>query len=98
MAKGEAPAIRRRLAPKDVDETRFMLVLGAEFLRRHASANRTAGETARVLEKEIYPNWGRRPIEPITRRDVIPLIDSIVDRGSPVMANRVLASVRKFFN
>ena len=86
------------MAPNGVDETRLVRVLGVEFLRRHASANKTAAETARVLEREIYPSWGHRPVESISRRDVIDLIEMVVDRGSPVMANRVLAVIRKFFN
>ena len=32
------------------------------------------------------------------KRDVIALLDRIRERGSPIMANRVLAAVRKFFN
>ena len=44
------------------------------------------------------PRWGKRPIASITQRDVIELLDLIVDRGPPVLANRVLAIVRKLFN
>lgn len=47
---------------------------------------------------EILNQWGSRPIHQITKRDVIDLLDSIVKRGSPVTANRVLAAVRKMFN
>jgi integrase len=34
----------------------------------------------------------------VRKRDVIALLDRVRERGSPIMANRVLASVRKFFN
>ena len=34
----------------------------------------------------------------VSKRDVIALLDRIRERGSPIMANRVLAAVRKFFN
>ena len=43
-------------------------------------------------------SWGRRPISSITRRDVVALLDAIVDRGVPVTANRTLTVVRKMFN
>jgi site-specific recombinase XerD len=41
--------------------------------------------------------WKRRSIHDIKRADVIELLDGIVDRGSPITANRVLAAVRKMF-
>ena len=34
----------------------------------------------------------------VRKRDVIALLDQVRERGSPIMANRVLAAVRKFFN
>jgi integrase len=41
---------------------------------------------------------GNRSVRDIKRREVIEIIERITDRGSPVMANRVLATMRKFFN
>jgi integrase len=34
----------------------------------------------------------------IIRRDIVTLLDRIVDRGSPIQANRTLATVRRMFN
>jgi hypothetical protein len=82
VAKGEYPTVHRRLTVDGVDERQLVRSIGAEFLQRHASANKTGAETARVLEKEIYPAWGDRSLDSISRRDVIDLIDKIVDRGS----------------
>ena len=70
----------------------------ADFLTRHASKNRSHAETVRLFEKDVLPKWGERRLDEISRRDVIRLLDAIVDRGSPVMANRVLAAVRKMCN
>jgi len=41
--------------------------------------------------------WQGKRVQEITRRDVIEYLDAIVDRGAPVMANRVLAALRKLF-
>ena len=69
------------------------------FIERYAKPkNRSWKETKRIFEREIFPLWGNRPVNSITRRDVNDLLNSIVDRGSPTMSNRVLATVRKFFN
>ena len=70
-----------------------------EFIERYAKRkNRSWQETERVLEKEVLSHWGDRDLSSITRRDVLELLDGIMDRGAPYLANRVLAAVRKLFN
>ena len=85
-----------------------------EFIERHAmKTNRetTWRETARILgfrpdaegslveiSGDVIPAWKGRRIQDITKREVIALLDAVNDRGSPIMANRVLAAVRKLFN
>jgi hypothetical protein len=46
----------------------------------------------------VLPLWKDRSICGITCRDVRALVTPIVDRGSPIMANRVLAVVRRTLN
>jgi integrase len=41
--------------------------------------------------------WGHRKIADITRADINRHLDGIVDRGSPIAANRVFAALRKLF-
>ena len=72
-----------------------------EFLERHVRRSnraRTQEETERLFRLHILPRWHGRLISSITKRDVIDILDRVVDSGSPVAANRVLAAVRKFFN
>jgi integrase len=59
---------------------------------------RSAAEDERILKKDVISAWGRRKAKDITRRDVIDLLDAIVDRGSPIAANRTLACIRRMFN
>jgi integrase len=59
---------------------------------------RSAAEDERILRKDVIPAWGRRKAKDIARRDVIALLDAIVDRGAPIAANRTLAALRKMFN
>jgi integrase len=70
-----------------------------EYLEKYARPRkRSADEDERCLSKDVLPFWGGRKIKSITRRDAIVLIDRVVDRGSPVMANRMLAVIRRMFS
>jgi integrase len=58
---------------------------------------RSAAEDERILRKDVIPAWRQRKAKDIGRRDVIALLDTIVDRGSPIAANRTLAVIRRMF-
>src|SRR5262249_47187333 len=71
------------------------------FIERHclrANRPRTAVETERLLDLHVLPRWRSRLIRDITRRDVLDLLDRVVDSGKPIAANRVLSATRKMFN
>jgi integrase len=70
-----------------------------EYLEKWAKPRkRSWREDQRILEKDIIPAWGKRKAKDIGRRDIITLLDKLVDRGAPIQANRTLACVRKMFN
>ena len=50
---------------------------------------------ARQVRRE---SLGGRDVKTISKRDVQDLLDAIVDRGTPTMANRVSSYTRKFMN
>jgi integrase len=58
---------------------------------------RSAAEDERILRKDVIPAWGHKKAKDIARRDVNTLLDGIVERGSPVAANRTLAVCRRMF-
>ena len=51
----------------------------------------------RMVEGDMLPAWRGRAIDSITKQDVIDLLDSIVDRGAPVKANRVYGALGRLF-
>ena len=59
---------------------------------------RSAAEDERCLRKDVVSAWKGRKAKDIQRRDVIALLDGIVARGSPIMANRTFEITRKMFN
>jgi len=73
-----------------------------EFMTRYMAgkgrAPRYVEETRRNFNNHVLPCWRGREIRSVTRRDVIDLLDGIVEAGKPVAANRTLAAVRKMFN
>lgn len=77
------------------------------FLEKHASKNRSHAESTWMLDFYVRPGWEDRQIGDISRADVVALLDKIEVRafekdgkfyGGPVMADRVLAQVRKLMN
>jgi integrase len=99
IVNGEDPREAKRAAVRTASET--VEAVARSFIERHAKVhNRLSSwqETERLIARNILPAWGRRPITSIARRDVIELLDVVVDRGAPVAANRVLTAGRKMFN
>jgi integrase len=73
--------------------------LAAEFIRRYVQRERKRPvEAEQTIEANILKTWRHRPAKSITRRDGVLLLDKIVDRGSPVMANRVAALLAQMFS
>lgn len=97
IRKGHDPASERRAAKASRKDT--VAALADDYLAKHARKfKRTASEDERAINVEVLPPWKELSVSALTRRDVRILIDRIVDRGSPVMANRILALVRKMLN
>jgi len=72
--------------------------LAAEYIEKWAKPRkRSWKEDQRILDHDIIDAWGMRKAKDITRRDVILLLDKIVDRGAPISANRTHALLHKMF-
>lgn len=72
-----------------------------EFLERHRKRNNTleTWKIARsVFERIILPAWGHHPLTSIKRRDIMALIDDVVDQHPPSTANRAFKEIRKLLN
>lgn len=70
-----------------------------EYLEKWAKPRKkTWREDERILHKDIIPVWGHKKAKDIKKRDVVLLLDGIVDRGSPMAANKTLEILRKMFD
>jgi integrase len=82
-------------APAIVDHVENVV---ARFIAQHAARKLkpgTAKEVERLLEKEVAAPWHGRRLSQIGRADVHVLLDDIVERGSPISANRTAAWLRR---
>ena len=59
------------------------------------SAARTDGTSSQAPSG---PHWGKLKAKVIRKRDVVVLLDKILERGATTQANRTFACVRKEFN
>ncbi len=101
VAGGEDPAADKKAAraatrlPADRD---LLEKIVPSFIERYAKASTRESswrEGERILNREIVGAWKGRRLSQITRADVHELLDGIVDRGAPIMANRVFATFRR---
>jgi integrase len=70
------------------------------WLKLYVAKNglRTAKEIERILNYYVYPDWAKRPLFEIRRRDVSALLDKVEkDNGAP-QADGVLATLRSLMN
>lgn len=58
---------------------------------------KTWAESWRILERDVLPEFGPRDAAAITPRDVVLLLDGIVDRGALRVANRVRSILVQMF-
>ncbi|MCZ6858995.1 MAG: integrase arm-type DNA-binding domain-containing protein, partial [Alphaproteobacteria bacterium] len=99
LAKGADPGTQQTERKRAERSAETVFDLADEYLEKWARPRkRSAAEDERMLNKDVLPAWGMRKAKSITRRDVILLLDGIVERGSPIQANRTLAVVRRMFN
>jgi integrase len=87
---GEKRAAKRRIVTDRVEE------LLETFIAQHVSQNRSRGEIARLLRREVGGPWASRSVHEITKRDIVELISSIEQRGAPAAANKALKSLKTF--
>src|SRR5262245_11601254 len=96
---GENPAEDRRkgrdqlLSREDRMKTHSVLAVAKEWVKRHLDVNCDWPEANRIVLK-IADEWKDKLITEVTRPDVLGLLDMVIDRGSPVAANRFLSVVR----
>jgi integrase len=106
LAGGRDPAAAKKAAraavraERDAEDNRLDRV-AASYLDRYVKREVGAAwgkEIERLFRIEILPKLGAKHIGAVKKSDVLDLLDAIVDRGSPITANRTFAVLRQIFN
>jgi integrase len=93
--EGRDPAAEKRERKRRVVADRVEDLLET-FIDQRLSQNRSGPEIARLLRREIGEVWAGRSIHGIGKRDVVEVVSTIEQRGTPVAANKALKSIKTF--
>ncbi|HEX5957182.1 MAG TPA: tyrosine-type recombinase/integrase [Hyphomicrobiaceae bacterium] len=98
VAYGRDPVTEERKKKAEAHNT--LKAIAEEYLRREEKKGelRSLRERRRIFERYLYPKLGPRQIADIKRSDITRLMDKIENDNGPVMADHVLAMLRKLMN
>lgn len=102
---GEDPAAVTREEKRAMveDSRNTFAAVRAEFLQKYRGrqnrrpANSTLHQMTRILGSLDFKTWEDRPLAKITRRDVLDVLDGIMERDAETLANRTLAYLHLIF-
>ena len=94
LESGEDPATK---AEEEARPASGCQAVSDEWIERAVKKTRSCKEVRRILDKEVLPEWKRKLITEVGRADALRLLDSIVDRPAPVLANRTLSILKRWF-
>lgn len=105
IASGKNPAADKkasREAQKAASSTADRVeTVAASFIDKYVKRNvgeAWAREAERLLMKEVNPKLGAKQLGEVKKSDIHDLLDEIVGRGAPIVANRTLAVFRRLCN
>ncbi len=100
IRKGVDPR-EREDKQRNIEEERRSNTFGAvaeDYFKRHLKGQRRADVSEREVRRELISRWGSRPVDEITKRDIVAMVDEIVDRGAKRQAHNILGHAKTIFN
>ncbi|EKE00848.1 MAG: hypothetical protein ACD_21C00265G0002 [uncultured bacterium] len=99
LASGKNPSTEQQKAKVEARTADTVNDLIEEYLEKWAKPRkRSWREDERILKKDVAPIIGRYKAKNVTKKDIILILDQVIDRGSPIASNRTLAVTRRMFN
>jgi integrase len=98
VKNGVDPLAEAEAAKQEHIDAPTMAGLITEYIEKHAKPHKRGWlEDERILHKDALPAWGNRKAKDIKKRDVVLLLEGIVERGAPGSANNNFKIIRKMF-
>ena len=98
LEQGNDPGAEKINARKALRDAESFEELAFQWVERWAKPNRKSWRAAqRELEIDALPAWGKKKAYDIKQKDVFALVEQIMDRGSPIQANRTLGLLKQVF-
>jgi len=98
VKNGIDPMAVEEQAQQDRRDALTVAKLITEYIEKHAKpTKRSWYEDERILNKDALAVWGKRKATDIKKRDIVLLLESIIERGSPGSANNNFKIIRKMF-
>ena len=72
--------------------------IATDYFHRKAKDHRSRDQSEATLVRLVYPTLGNRPINAISRSNIVRLLDQIEDDNGPVMADRTLGIISSVMN
>lgn len=85
---------RQRQAERD---NSFKALAEAYIRHKRRAGHRRTDTTEREINRHLVSRWGERPVTDITRRDVVELVNEIVDAGKRRTAHDIFGHARALF-
>lgn len=99
LLNGKNPAAAAYEAKEEQRKAPTVSDLCGEYIERHAKRfKRSWRKDERILNYDVIPAWGKRKAADIEKRDVVSLLEGILGRDAPGMANNTFQVIRKMFN
>ena len=87
-----------RVPRPDPGDRSSVLFIAHEYIEKWFKAQgKNSKEACRMLRADVLPKWHWRDGRTITSREVIELLDKVVERGAPVMANNLAQMLGHMF-
>lgn len=98
FSAGKNPATLEREAQDERRRMPTVSDLAKEYIEKHSKVNKKSWkENERVLDKDVVPILGYRKVADVTPRDIILLLEGIIDRDAPIQSNNTLDVIRMIF-
>ena len=100
IARGVDPARHERELQEAAARKRenSFAAVAEDFFKEKLAGERQGRDVERDIRKEFVAAWSKRPIADITDEDVLAIIRSVKQRGSPSQARNLLGYAHRFFD